>query len=161
MFLESTKNHVFNMEMYKCCINSYSKKRKIYLIRYNCTQDDRSIVFVSLLPSVYMSVFAGAPSVNHIWILFREFVFKGHYGCHAMSRFTLSSALCSSLFILSFPFAPVFFHPLLSFLPHFWMNKLVSLMSNDTSRSQSQFPNNKMPPPSACLFQFSLHLAWC
>ena len=42
-------------------------------------------------------------------------------------------------------FSPLLHLPcLLSFLSSFWLNKLASLMSDDTSRSQSQWPDNKM-----------------
>lgn len=50
----------------------------------------------------------------------------------------LSSLLILSIFFFSAP------SPVLGFLLSFWLNKLVSLMSSDTSRSQSQLPNNKM-----------------
>lgn len=113
---------------------------------------------------------------------FREFVFKTHYTKtvkHGVSvysalmllplilSFLLSSLHCIPLLILSILSLPLSFHPLLRFLLSFWLNKLVSLMSNDTSRSQSQLPDNKMAVTfclstiCVCLFQFSLHLPWC
>ncbi len=76
-----------------------------------------------------------------------------------------SVLLCSSFSIFSFPLA--FPPPHLSFPQSFWLNKLVSLMSNDTSRSQSQLPDNKMAETfclstiCVCLFQLCLPWPWC
>lgn len=93
----------------------------------------------------------------------REFVFKRRYtkavkhgisvysplsicSCLLSCPFSPLCTLCSPLLIFSIFSSPLSFFPhLLSFPSAFWLNKPVPLMSNDTSRSQSQLHDNKMP----------------
>lgn len=108
----------------------------------------------------------GIKGSNKLW----EFLLKMLHTKAVKHSLSASSILntCSYLVFSLLVLFPVFFSlaflfsPLCSFLSSFWPNKLVSLMSSDTSRSQSQLPDNNMAVTfwlstiCMCLFQFPL-----